>query len=241
MASAQGSSTTKKPISLFCWMGMREETAPSELLDVLDHIFDSQDQAITAHTESNPDAPRLTSHRGLFLFQQVEDKKVLLGSGQWPSSAVCADWFTNQWPAHFQAEAAPHYRAEVFEALLMEDLIFPEASPDDSTALSNASRLEITRWRVAVEKKDAFELAVQALNSKRVEDDPQCTTFGAWRLEDWPPQADSETVKEYITVTNCGASEVADDTPLPSCREEDSCRELSISIDKTHFKKADIL
>lgn len=228
---------TKKPLSLLCWMGITEGTPTPELLDLLDQIFDSQDVAITTHIENDPTAPRLTTHRGLFLFQQVEDKRVLLGSGQWSSSTVCQDWFTNQWPAKFQTELTPHYREEVFELLLMEDLVFPEAAPDDTAALCNASRLEITRWRVALDKTDGFGAAAKALEQKRKENETQSATFGAWRLDDWPPRPDSETVKEYIMVVNCGASETAEDTPLPSCQEEDTCNELSILVDKKHFKK----
>lgn len=214
-------------------MGMNEDTASSELLDVLDKIFTSQDEAITAHIESDPAAPRLTSHRGLFLFQQEEDKSILLGSGQWPSSAVCQDWFANEFPAGFQAELLPHYRTDVFEVVLMEDLIFPEAPSGDSAALSNTSRLAIFRWRVAVDKKDEFDAAAKAFEAKRRKAD-QSTTFGAWRLDDWPPQPDSETVKEYLVVTNAGGSAA----PLPSSPEEDLCNELSISVDKKHFTQA---
>lgn len=224
---------TKKPLSLLCWMGMTQDTASSELLDVLDKIFTSQDEAITAYIESDPTAPRLTSHRGLFLFQQDEDKSILLGSGQWPSSAVCQDWFANEFPSKLQAELEPLYRADVFEVVLMEDLIFPEAPADDAGALSNTSRLEIFRWRVAADKKGEFDAAAKAFEAKRREAD-QSTTFGAWRLDDWPPRDDSDTVKEYIVVTNVGGG----DGPLPSSPEEEACNKLAVSADKKHFTKA---
>jgi hypothetical protein len=227
------SAATKKPLSLLCWMGMNEDMPSSELLDVLDKIFTSQDEAITAYIENDPTAPRLTSHRGLFLFQQDEDKSILLGSGQWPSSAVCQDWFGNEFPAKLLAELEPLYRADVFEVVLMEDLIFPEAPADDSAALSNTSRLEIFRWRVAVDKKGEFEAAAKAFEAKQREND-QSTTFGAWRLDDWPPRPDSDTVKEYIVVTNVGGS----DASLPSSPEEALCEELAVSVEKKHFTKA---
>lgn len=223
--------TTRKPISLLCSIGIKEDTLSSELLDILDHLFDSQDEAITAYIDNDPTAPRLTSHRGLFLFQQIEDKRIVLGSGQWPATGPCEKWFATAWPERFHAELEPHYRTEDFEAILMEDLIFPEAGSDDETALSNASRLEITRWRVATDKRDQFQSAVESLRAKRKGDDQKCTTFGAWRLDDWPVREDSSTVQEYFMVANRDALGTAG-------KEEAACSGLAISVEVKHYEKA---
>lgn len=236
MAVAVDPSEAQKPISLLYFMDVVEEELPLECLDIFDKLFDSQDAAITAYVENNPDSPRLSSQRGIFFFHQVGDRTLMLGTSQWPSIACCRDWFLNNEPA-FLADLVPSYLRGGREIMLMEGLMFPEAASDDSAALSNAPRLEITRWRVPLDKKDNFNIAVQALERRRKENDPQSTTFGAWQLEDWPLQPASE-IRTYVTVSNLGGSETTENEPLQSFQEETMCNKLSTSAAKKHYDKA---
>ncbi|KAH6668106.1 hypothetical protein F5X68DRAFT_265450 [Plectosphaerella plurivora] len=156
------------PVSILCFMELMGPTIPDGFLDTLDQLFTSQDEVVAQYIDSYNAPPSLASHRGLTLYQQTEDPRIILGSGQWPSSAVCAEWFTKQAPA-FMRELEGLHKAEAMETALVDGFIFSDIDSGAPTPLFDAPRIELTRWRVAAAQGERFDKAIDALAGKKRE------------------------------------------------------------------------
>jgi hypothetical protein len=236
-------STTNMPVSMICFTELLGTTIPSEFLDKLDQLIDSQDEAVATYEENHSAASSLTSHRGMVLFQQIEDPRIIMGSGQWPCSAVCADWFDSEQGVQFISDMEPFHRPEAMDFAVVEGFIFPDATPDAAPSLIDALQIEVTRWRVPSEQQDRFNSAFDALQRQRMQSDLQCSIFSSWGLDDWPPRPDSETVKEFFMIACCSELEPPEargtgDIYGHLSKEEAVCKGLSITVEKRHYAKA---
>lgn len=218
------------PVSILCFMELMGPTIPDGFLDTLDQLFDSQDEVVASYIETYAAPPSLASHRGLTLYQQAEDPRIVLGSGQWPASAVCADWFTRQAPA-FMRELEGLHRPENMETSLVDGFIFSDVDSGAPTPLFDAASIEVTRWRVPAAAAASFDAALDALAKRRQVGGPG-SIFRSPRLDDWPPRADAAEVKEYFLIA--GTEAVGESAEA----EQAVCAELAESVETKHYSKA---
>jgi hypothetical protein len=218
------------PVSILCFMELMGPVIPDGFLDTLDRLFTSQDDVVAQYIESYSAPPSLASHRGLTLYQQAEDPRIILGSGQWPSSALCAEWFARQAP-EFMRELEGLHRPEAMETALVDGFIFSDVDSGAPTPLFDAARLELTRWRVPAAKGPQFEQAVGKLAGKK-QIGGNGSVFRSRRLDDWPPRADADVTWEFFLLAS---GDVAHEE---GSAEEKLCEELAESVEKKHYSKA---
>ncbi|CAG9990975.1 unnamed protein product [Clonostachys byssicola] len=216
-------------ISVLCYIYLHQSPIPEEFLDQLGRLLDSQDRFCIEYIKklSGPVHPALSAHRGLAVAEDEDRSGLIVASSMWPSAEACQEWFTSKTGVELVDGMSAFHDAERLDIVMVDGVFIHEEESEENSALMEAQRVEITRWRVNLNDKERFQSAFDALEQQKLKSGKQSNIWSAWQLDSWPARPDSDTIKVFVMIAKC-----EDDSREDGSVEEKACEDVAISVEK---------
>lgn len=218
------------PITNLVWLTSASDAFTSESKAAMAGAFDAQAGWVADHV---PSAPKDREARGVALFQQVEDPRVVMETAHWTSGDEHATWLASEEYKASSAPLAAHFDFSKLEYFHLDTDAFRAAGAGEESLLRSPV-VSVARAQVPVEKKaefvKAWDTGVQVLAGFAK---PRVVRFG-YRV----PKRDPETEEFVIfvgwpTVEQHGEFANSDGF----INYANPLRELAMALDVKHYKR----
>ncbi|KAI0403652.1 hypothetical protein F4802DRAFT_281055 [Xylaria palmicola] len=146
------------PITNLVWLTSSSETFTPENKAAMAAAFDAQADWVARNV---PSAPTDREARGVALFQQVEDPRVVMETAHWSSSDEHSAWLASE---EYKASSAPlgaHFDFSKLEYFHLDtDALRPVDAAAGEEPLLRSPVVSVGRFQIPAEKKEEFLKAV---------------------------------------------------------------------------------
>ncbi|KAI0490879.1 hypothetical protein F4859DRAFT_26329 [Xylaria cf. heliscus] len=176
------------PVTNLVWLTSSSETFTPENKAAMEGAFDAQAGWVARNV---PSAPTDREARGVALFQQTEDPRVVMETAHWSSSDEHNAWLASEEYKASSAPLGPHFDFSKLEYFHLDtDALRPVDATAGEESLLRSPVISVGRVQVPADKKDEFAKAWE--NGKTILEDfvkPRVVRSG-FRVQKSDPDTD---------------------------------------------------
>ncbi|KAI1351807.1 hypothetical protein F5Y01DRAFT_109729 [Xylaria sp. FL0043] len=220
------------PVTNVTWLTSSSDTFTAENKAALEGALNAQADWVARNV---PSAPTDREARGVALFQQVEDPRVVLETAHWSSSDEHGAWLAAD---EYKASSAPlgaHFDFGKLEYFHLDSHVFrPVDVAAGEESLLRSPVISVGRVQIAADKKDEFAKAWDSGKKILEEFAKPRVVRSSFRVQ----KADPDTEEFVFFVGWQSVEKHAEFGQLPAFAEYASpLRTLAKSLDAKHYKR----